>query len=124
MKKQDVEKVKVPHYDELSVKRLWPMFVKDKEFAQYFPDKYPKDKGPPRDYFFDILNTVYPEYLKQIMGHAAHQRMSANTESTKTQSIAITKFWEEELQSMPYLSRKFCQFLFRPSPFSPSRLSI
>ena len=62
--------VKVPHYDELSVKRLWPMLIKDAEFTKYFPDKYPPGKGPPREYFFDILNTLYPEYLSEIMAHA------------------------------------------------------
>ena len=55
MKKSQVQKVSVPHYDELSVKSLWPQFSKDKEFTQYFPDKYPVGKGPPRQYFFDIL---------------------------------------------------------------------
>ena len=70
MKKADVQRIAVPHYDELSVKNLWPQFSKDKEFTQYFPDKYPVGKGPPRQYFFDILNTLYPEYLEQVMKHA------------------------------------------------------
>lgn len=49
------------------------MFKKDPEFAKYFPDKYPKDKGPPREYFFNILATLYPEYLKNCMDHACQQ---------------------------------------------------
>ena len=64
MKKKEVLSVSVPHYDELSVKNLWPRFKNDNEFLQYFPDKYPAGKGPPRQYFFDILNTIHPEYLK------------------------------------------------------------
>ena len=36
----------------------------------YFPDKYPAGKAPPRDYFFNVLNTLYPDYLEQILGHA------------------------------------------------------
>ena len=63
MKKTDVQKITVPHYDELSVKNLWPHLKKDNEFTQYFPDKYSVGKGPPRQYFFDILNTLQPEYL-------------------------------------------------------------
>ena len=46
---------------------------------QYFPATFPKDKGPPRQYFFDVLNTVYPDYLRQIMAHAARERMAADT---------------------------------------------
>ena len=63
MKKAEVKAVQVPHYDELSVRRLWPEMRKDADFLSFFPSKYPKDKGPPRDYFFNILNTLYPEYL-------------------------------------------------------------
>ena len=53
----------VPHYDELSVKKLYPQMQKDGDFLLYFPDKYPKDKGPPREYFFNVLNTLHPEFL-------------------------------------------------------------
>ena len=96
----------MPHYDELYVKALWPQFSKDPEFTQYFPDKYPAGKGPPRQYFFDILNTIHPDYLQQVLEHANKQRMAADAETRKDESIAISKFWEEELKSMPYLSRK------------------
>ena len=44
---------------------------------QYFPDKYPAGKGPPREYFFNILNTIHPDYLAQVMGHANEQRNTA-----------------------------------------------
>ena len=60
MKKSEVVSIEVPHYDELSVRRLWPDLKKDAELAQYFPSEYPQDKGPPRDYFFNVLNTVHP----------------------------------------------------------------
>ena len=36
MKKADVVKITVPHYDELSVKALWPHLCKDADFMQYF----------------------------------------------------------------------------------------
>ena len=63
MKKDQVKEISVPHYDEISVKHLWPDLKNDKAFTQYFADQYPKDKGPPREYFFNILNTLYPDYL-------------------------------------------------------------
>ena len=64
MKKSEVVSIEVPHYDELSVRQLWPDLKKDQVFMKYFPTKFPKDKGPPRKYFFDILNTLQPDYLK------------------------------------------------------------
>ena len=48
MKKKDVEHIEVPHYEELSVKQLYPQLCKDSHFMQYFPDKYPAGKSAPR----------------------------------------------------------------------------
>ena len=77
LEKAQVKYVQVPHYDELSVRRLWSDLKKDADFAQYFPATYAKDKGPPRDYFFNVLNTVHPEYLQKIMAHANEERMTS-----------------------------------------------
>ena len=43
LEKSQVAHIKVPHYDELSVKQLWPQFSKDKAFLEYFPSSFPKD---------------------------------------------------------------------------------
>ena len=64
LKKVDVRPIQVPKYDELSVKAIYPMFAKDAQFMSYFPDTYPKGKGAPRDYFFNVLNTLHPDYLQ------------------------------------------------------------
>ena len=99
----------MPKYDELSVKALYPQFKKDAKMMAYFPDVYPKGKGPPRDYFFAILNTIHPDYLQQVMAHAAKQRMTVEGEAQQTQVIKISEYWSEQLASMPYLS---CTFIY------------
>ena len=106
--KQEVSYIHVPQYDELSVKALWPEVKKDPVFMSYFPSVYPKNRGPPRDYFFNILNTKMPDYLAQILEHANKQRMSAEGKDKETQAIHISQYWEEQLKAMPYLSSK-CQ---------------
>ena len=83
LKKNEVDYIHVPSYDELSVKKLWLDLKDDGAFNVFFQDKYPDEKGPNREYFFNILNTVYPEYLKQIMDHAAKQRFTADNEEAK-----------------------------------------
>ena len=70
--------INVPKYDELSVKNILPLFVEDAEMMKYFPDTYPKDKGPTRDYFFTILNTLHPDYLAGIIKHANKVRFDSN----------------------------------------------
>ena len=74
IKKKDIEYISVPGWDELAVKNLWPELKDDSEFNIYFQDEFANDKSPNREYFFDILNTIYPEYLKTIMKHASAQR--------------------------------------------------
>ena len=93
------------------MRNLWPDFKKDAAFVQFFPAKYPKDKGPPREYFFDILNTLYPEYLQKVMAHAAQSRMSAEAGDNQAQSIQISEYWAEQLKDMPYLS---CKYISEP----------
>ena len=41
------------------------------------------------------------------MLHAAKQRHTAEGEAMKNETIDITKYWEEQLAAMPYLSRKY-----------------
>ena len=105
MKKSEVRYVTVPHYDELSVKGLYPMFAKDAEMMSYFPSKYPKGKQAPREYFFNILATLHPDYLQNVMNHANKQRHTSEGEAMQRESIQISQFWEEQLRSMPYLSQ-------------------
>ena len=77
MKKNAVNYIHVPAYDELSVKRLWEDLKGDKRFNVYFQDEYPNGRFPAREYFFNILNTIYPDYMKQIMDHANKERFTA-----------------------------------------------
>ena len=68
---KNVDYIDVPHWDEIAVKNLWPELKTDEKFNIYFQDDYADAKVPNREYFFDILNTVYPKYLSSIMAHAA-----------------------------------------------------
>ena len=64
MKKSEVNYINVNKYDELSVKQMFQDFKNDANFMLYFNDEYPTGKHPNREYFFNILNSIYPLYLK------------------------------------------------------------
>ena len=89
------------------MKALWPEFQKDKVLARYFPDNFADSKGPSRKYFFDVLNTVYPDYLEKIMAHANEMRWTSAAPDKQKESIHISQKWEDELKAMPFLSCKF-----------------
>ena len=90
LRKDEVVPIEVPYYDELAVKNLYPQFTKDADFIKYFADSYPQDKGPPRDYFFNVLNTVHPDYLKQVMEHANKQRMTVEGPEAQREAIKVS----------------------------------
>ena len=105
-KKTQVNKIKVPAYDELSVKNLWPQLRDDPQFNQYFPDNFPANKAPSAQYFYDVLHTMYPDYLDKILKHAAKMRHTIQDEDQKLDAIKISDEWLMELQSMPFTSGK------------------
>ena len=76
----EVSRVNVPSYDELSVINLWPEVSQDPEFMIFMTDAFPKGKNADRKYFFNILNTVHHDYCQKILKHANDQRMSATGE--------------------------------------------
>ena len=55
--------VVVPKYAELNVKDIYESFKDDKLVMSFFPDKLPEGRLPDRTYMFNILNSVYPEYV-------------------------------------------------------------
>ena len=63
MKLNDVKRVNVPLFDELSVVKFWPMMKTDCQFLTYFPSKLPKNRVTDREYFRNIFNTLYPDYV-------------------------------------------------------------
>ena len=58
-----VRTVNVPVYAELSVRKFYPMFEGDEEVMRYLPDPTPDKRLPDRTYFFNVMNTLKPEYM-------------------------------------------------------------
>ena len=59
----EVKHVNVPHYDELSVKKWYPMLKEDENFFSYMPDATAEGRLPERIYFWNVANTVQNEYV-------------------------------------------------------------
>ena len=57
LRQNQVKRIHVPLYDELSVKKLWPMLSSDETFMKHFPSKMAKGRVPDREYFFNLMNT-------------------------------------------------------------------
>ena len=104
---KDVQFIVVAKYDELSVVNLQPLLKEDGNFQAYFPDRLPKGRNYSREYFFNILNTLYPDYTANLIAHAQRQRFTADGPDKKEEGIAVSDEWWELLTKNPYISRKY-----------------
>ncbi len=71
LKQTSVHSIVVPHYEELSVKNLYHDAMKDDLVKDYLPElEHNSNRFPERDFFFRILGTLRPQYLKKIIDDA------------------------------------------------------
>ena len=59
-----VKHINVPHYEELSVKKFWPILSADENFLSYMPDPTVEGRLPDRMYFWNVANTVQHKYVE------------------------------------------------------------
>ena len=100
----------MPRYDELSVVRIFPKLKTDPQIMTYLPDRLPKGRLPDREYLFNILNTVYPEYAQALIKKANDNRYDASNREDDAGVVKVSEEWWNKLMQVPYASSK-CKFL-------------
>ena len=103
---REIKWVNVPHYDELSVKKFLPKFSNDEQVMKFIPEVSIESRIPARDYFWNILNTVHPDYVKNVIEHANNLRMKANDETKPHEYIEVSEQWWQKLNAVPFVSCK------------------
>ena len=104
---QQVIHANVPRYDELSVKKFWPLMQKDAVFMQYMPNATAEGRLPEREYFWNVLNTLQTAYVQQLIEHANAQRMTVQEDGEGADAIEISEEWWRKLNALPFISRKY-----------------
>ena len=56
---------------------------------QYLQDEYPKNRSPDRTYFFTILNTVHPEYVRDLIAHANSARFAPFGKAKELDTVVV-----------------------------------
>ena len=95
----------VPKYDELSVKKFWPLLQSDVAFMLYMPDPTPDGGLPDREYFWNVLNTLQTAYVQQLIAHANAQRMTLQEKADGADAIEISDEWWQKLNALPFVSQ-------------------
>ena len=65
----------------------------DIEFMKFFPSKFPKGRLPDRDYFWNVMNTLMPEYTSVLLTHANEMRTTSASQALANQTIEISDDW-------------------------------
>ena len=73
---------------------------------KYIPEVTMESRIPERAYFWNILNTVHPEYVKNVIDHANNLRMKANDETKPAEFIEVSEQWWQKLNAVPFVSCK------------------
>ena len=80
--------VNIPRFEELSIKRIMPLIKDDPDVVKYYPDAF-FEEGVVADrrYFFDVLATIRPDYVKDMVEHAFTQRGTIETDQMQANCI-------------------------------------
>ena len=123
LKAAEVRICNPPHYDEISVTRLYDKCILLPGMADYFPDKYPKGRQCAREYFFSVLSTLHPDYTRQLLLKSKKDRFAGEEEEDVQEQIEIAEEWADALKAFPQFSRSKGRMvrnkisLFRLMPF-------
>ena len=78
---------------------MFPKFSKDQKVMRYLPDRLPKGRLPDREYFFNVINTLYPDYTKELIAHAGRNRYAAASNPTDLGLVKVSEEWWSKLNS-------------------------
>jgi len=107
LKAENVLKVNVPLYPELSVKDMYKDAMEDPEVAKYLPSIPDlSNKLPEREFFFGVLATIRGEFLKKAIDEANGKRFAVAKDEERKDIILIKDAWLDELTKHPYYSCK------------------
>jgi len=98
LKQNDVNRMEVPCYQEISVKNLYEDAMKDEILVKYLPTKEQlSGRLPERGFFFGLLCTLRHGYMKEIIADAQKARFTISDGASNDKGIVISEAWMAEL---------------------------
>ena len=95
----------MPQYDELGVRRVWPVVKADANVARHLPDMTSEGALPEREFFWDVLATLCPDFVREIVRKANTDRNVAEGRD-EAQTIVCHPDFADELRDTPFISSK------------------
>ena len=102
----EIEKKNIPFFNELSIKQLWNHFKNNATIISYFPE-YGANEYPERDFFFNVLWTLYPNEV-EMMIQAAYKASNLHYKKKNEELVELTNEIKEAIKStITYKSKHF-----------------
>ena len=84
LRQNEVNRMEVPCYQEISVKNIYEDAMKDELLARYLPTKEQlSGRLPEREFFFGLLCTLRNQYMKDIIAEAQKVRYTVPEDDPK-----------------------------------------
>ena len=87
----------LPFYDELCMDNLIEQVKDDPEVKKYMNDKFTTKKRPSRQFFVDVIGTIYPGFFQQVIEAQTNARFEKQQSEEVGNHILVTDEWVDAL---------------------------
>jgi hypothetical protein len=89
LRQRDVPHSYVPKFIDVTLSKIYRQTLqKFPELMQYFPH-YDEEYIPPRQFFWDVVNALKPEFVKSIVQECLEKRCGTGEEADEMELIKI-----------------------------------
>ena len=105
----EVRRISVPMWPELSVAKVMPLAKLIPGFFDYVPPEWEQLLKVDRDFFWAIMVTLDPQFVMELINDVREQRFQRKKEAEAQQprEIGISLHWLQRLNAAPFKSCKY-----------------
>ena len=104
---QQVHRLTIPPWPELSVKYIWAQAIKFPGFLDRMPEDWSATKKTERQFFWNTLGTLCPEYVTHLIKDCRAQRAQARAARESVhRPVQAASRWLAQLVEQPFTSSK------------------
>ena len=94
LKQNEVIRMEIPAYQELSVKNLYEDAMKDEVLSKYLPSpEQLSGRLPEKDFFYGVICTLRKQYMRDIIEAANKMRFKLDEGDDSNKGILISESW-------------------------------
>ena len=102
LKQNEVIRLDIPAYQELSVKNLYENAMRDPVLTKYLPTKEQlSNKLPEREFFFGIMCTLRKQYMTDIIHDASRKRFKVSDDDPNDKASPSPRDGSKSSRSIP-----------------------